>query len=367
LTTHTNAPARSRTLRNWAIGFAVFTTFGVLNFGYRYLDALSRNHPHDVGMRLLEEMTGAYTAGLLFPLVLWTARRWPIVKMPWYRALPPHLAATAVYAVLHTKAMAMSRDLLAPLFHLGTYDYGNMFYRYPMEATKQVTVYATWVAAIALFDHYREARARELATAELQTRLAQAQLENLRLQLHPHFLFNTLNTISSVMYDDLEKADAMMTRLSDLLRRTMHPTKSQEVPLREELSLLELYVDLMRARFGDDLAVAIDVDDDARDGLVPQLILQPFVENSIRHGSNPSSGRVDITVSARRENGSLLLQVRDRGAGAAGARTEGIGLSNSAGRLESLYGDAQQLVLQNADDGGFSATVRLPFHTSAIP
>ncbi len=356
---------RNRSLRPWAIGFAVFTAFGVLNFGYRYLDALSRDRPGAVAMRLFEEMTGAYTAGVLFPFVLWATRRWSFVKLPWYRALPPHLAAMALFAALHTKAMEVSRDLLAPLFGLGSYDYGNMLYRYPMEATKQITVYATWVIGIALYDYYREARARELATAELQMRLAQIQLENLRLQLHPHFLFNTLNTISSVMYEDIEKADAMMARLSDLLRRTMHPTKSQEVPLGEELSLLELYVELMRARFGDDLSVAIEADEEARRGLVPQLILQPFVENSIKHGSNPASGRVDIRVSARRENGALLLQVRDRGAGAASGRSGGIGLSNTAGRLESLYGDAHELVLQNAPDGGFSATMRLPFHTAA--
>ena len=351
-------------LRNWAIGFAVFTTFGLLNFGYRYLDALARDYPHAAGMRLLEEMTGAYTAGLLFPFVLWVTRRWAFAKMAWYRAVPPHVIAMVCFAALHTKLMEVSRRLLSPLFGLGSYDYGNMVYRYPMEAMKQVSVYATWVLAIVLFDHYRAARDRELAHAELQTRLAQAQLENLRLQLHPHFLFNTLNTISSVMYDDVERADAMMARLSDLLRRTMHPSRTEEVPLRDELSLLESYTDLMRARFGENLAVDFDIDPDSRDGLVPQLILQPFVENSIRHGSNPQSGRVDITVSARRDNGNLLLQVRDRGAGASDDLREGIGLSNTARRLETLYGNDHKLMLENIADGGFSATLSLPFRTA---
>jgi two-component system LytT family sensor kinase len=356
---------RKETLRNWTLGFLVFTAFGLLDFGYRYLDALSRNHPHEVGMRLLEQLTGAYTAGLLFPFVLWVTRRFSFLKLRWYQALRWHLGAMAVYGVVHTKLMEVSRDLLAPLFGLGSYDYGIMVWRYPMEASRQVTVYATWVVAITLYDHYRRARKNELAAAELQAKLAEAQLQNLRLQLHPHFLFNTLNTISSVMYEDVERADAMLTRLCDLLRRALRPADSQEVSLNEELMLLELYVDLMRARFGDDLTVAYDVDAGARDAFLPQLILQPLVENSIRHGGNPVTSRVDITISARRDNGHLLLEVSDRGPGLRETTTKGIGLSNTAGRLESLYGEAHSFVLDNRDGGGFRATLRVPFHTAA--
>jgi two-component system, LytTR family, sensor kinase len=348
----------------WATGFAVFTIFGLLELGYRFFDDLARDRVHTFPMRFFEEMNGAYCAAIFFPLVVVVARRWSLLKLPWYRSIPIHVTGMLTYGLLHTTLMALSRHLLAPLFNLGPYDYGIMTWRYPMEATKQITVYASWVAAITLFDYYRAARNREVATAELESRLAEAQLENLRLQLHPHFLFNTLNTISSVMYEDVERADAMLTRLSDLLRRTIRPTSSQEVPLGEELSLLELYVDLMRARFGDDLAVGFAVDAETRDALVPQLILQPLVENSIRYGGDPMTSRVDITVSAHRDNGSLLLQVSDHGPGMGASLQKGIGLSNTAGRLQSLYGDGHELVLQNADGGGFSATLRVPFRTA---
>ncbi len=360
--------AKRSTLQVWLAGFAIFTVIGLLEFGYRFLDDLARNRSHTWPMRLLEEMTGVYTASILFPLVVIAARRFSLLKLPWYRSVPLHLAAVTAFAVVHTTAMGLSRDLLAPLLLHRVYNYGDMIYRYPMEASKQVIVYTVWVAAITLFDHYRETRKRELATAELESRLAEAQLENLRLQLHPHFLFNTLNTISSVMYEDVERADAMMTRLSDLLRRTIHPTASQEVPLGEELSLLELYVDLMRARFGDDLTVGFAVDGDTRLALVPQLILQPLVENSIRHGGDPVTSRVEIMVSARRDNGHLIVQVQDHGPGLSVENQrlgKGIGLSNTAGRLESLYGAAHELVLRNLEGGGFSATIRLPFHTAA--
>jgi two-component system, LytTR family, sensor kinase len=352
---------RKRSVWPWLAGFAIFTIFGLLEFSYRYLDDLARNHEHTFARRLLEEMTGAYSAAIFFPLVVWLTRRFSFLKERWYRVLPPHLAAMIAYAALHTTAMAITRHVLAPLLHLGAYDYGIMLYRYPMEASKQITVYWTWVGAVTMFDHYRAARNREVATAELETRLAEAQLENLRLQLHPHFLFNTLNTISSVMYEDVERADAMLTRLSDLLRRTIRPAESQEVPLSDELSLLGLYVDLMRARFGDDLTVGFAVDGEARNALVPQLILQPLVENSIRHGSDPLTSRVDITVSAHREHDHLLLRVTDRGPGVKDVVRKGIGLSNTAGRLTTLYGDAHEFLLQNVEGGGFSATLRVPF------
>jgi signal transduction histidine kinase len=356
---------RRATLRNWAFGFLVFSTFGVLDFGYRYLDALSRNRPHEVGIRLLEQLTGAYTAGLLFPFTLWVARRFSFLKVRWHRALLPHVAGMAAFALLHTTLMDVTRRALAPLFGLGPYDYGIMAWRYPMEASRQVTVYVTWVVAITLFDHYRQARRNELIAAELRTKLAEAQLQNMRLQLHPHFLFNTLNTISSVMYEDVERADTMITRLSDLLRRTLRPAESQEVPLDEELTLLDLYLSLMRARFGDDLSVVYDVGTGTREAILPQLILQPLVENSIRHGSNPVTHRVDITISARRDNGQLLLEVSDRGPGMGEATTKGIGLSNTAGRLASIYNDAHSFVLANREGGGLRATLRLPYRTAA--
>ena len=350
--------------------FAAFTALGVLNFLYRYLDDLARSHSHTFTMHLFEEMTGAYSALLLLPGLVWVVRRIRIRGNNWWRTLPLNLLLMAVFSVCDTTLMSVSRSLLSPLFGLGPYDYGIMFYRYPMEFANHVVWYWILVGAIYGADSYRAARDRQVAHAELETRLAEAQLQNLRLQLQPHFLFNALNTISSVMHEDVGRADAMLAQLSDLLRRTLRAANSQEVPLEEELALLKNYLAIMEARFGDDLRVNFAVEPAISAALVPQLILQPLVENSIRHGRETQSSRVDIQVKARRENGSLMLQVCDNGPGipdlAKGDWRKGIGLSNTEERLEGLYGSDHQFLLENSDGGGLTVTVRVPFHTAAM-
>jgi hypothetical protein len=155
-----------------------------------------------------------------------------------------------------------------------------------------------------ILERYRIAEAEKLAMAELQTKLAQAQLENLRLQVQPHFLFNTLNTISTVMYEDVRAADAMITQLSDLLRLTLRASRAQEIPLGEELEIARLYMDLMQKRFESKLRVHYSIDPAVKSSLVPQLILQPLLENSLRHGMPADEAGMDISVTAQRENGS---------------------------------------------------------------
>lgn len=350
------------------IGFAGFSAFGLLSFAYRYLDDLARNQPHTFARRMLEELTGAYSAALLFPVLLWIARRIRFHRDNWIRMLPLHLLTMVCFSFFDTTLMAISRKLLSPLFGLGPYDYGIMRYRYPMEFALHVVAYCVLVSGIYVVDFYREARNRQLSAAEMETQLAQAQLHNLRLQLQPHFLFNALNTISSVMHEDVQRADAMLAQLSDLLRRTLQGADSHEVPLEEELALLKSYLAIMKARFGDDLSVDFSVEPLVSEALVPQLILQPLVENSIRHGREAGFGRVDVRVSAQREDGRLMLRVSDNGPGIpaleSGAWRKGLGLSNTEERLEGMYGDDHQLVLENASGGGLTVTVRLPFRAA---
>jgi two-component system LytT family sensor kinase len=184
--------------------------------------------------------------------------------------------------------------------------------------------------------------------------------------LQPHFLFNTLNTISSVMYEDVRIADRMITRLSDLLRLSLEQGAAQEVTLEREIEFLRLYVETMKARFEERLNVEVEADAETRRALVPPLLLQPLVENSIRHGADPESSTVDVRVSARRDNGTLFLEVRDHGPGLSDGRDttfhKGIGLSNTAERLERLYGGSHRMGLRNARDGGLVVTLEVPFH-----
>jgi two-component sensor histidine kinase len=358
--------------RKWRIRllvFAYFTATGLLLFGYRALDDVAREHSSRVLRIFIEEMTGAYAAMSLLPALIRFARRYRIQKSNWLRRVAAHLAAMMVFSFLHTSLMAVSRNILFPLAKLGSYDYGIMRFRYLMEFSNDVIVYCLFVSFVYLFDHYRQSRDREVQTAQLETQLAQAQLQALRLQLQPHFLFNAMNTISSLVYDNPRAADEMIARLSDLLRLTMRDSGAQEVTLEQELKLLDLYLDIMRARFEERLTIHIECDADLRRALVPQLVLQPLVENCIRHAADPETGVVQITVRARRDSEALLLEVSDNGPGVreqlALANGNGIGLTNTAERLRQLYGRLHGLTLANSEGKGLTVTVRLPFHPLA--
>lgn len=351
-----------------ALAIGVFTALGLLFFSYKYLDDLARARTGTFSRRLIEEMTAAYGVALLLPLLVMFARRYRLESRNWLRRLPVHLLALVIFSLSHTTLNALSRYLLFPLAGLGSYDYGILSIRYLMEFSSDAIIYCLLVAFVYLFDYYREARERELKMAQLETSLTQAQLQALRLQLQPHFLFNALNTISSIIYEDVQAADQMITRLSDLLRLTLRSSQSQEVTLREELDFLNLYLEIMRARFEERLIVRLDVEQGIQDALVPQLILQPLVENSIRHGAEPHSGVVTIGVCAKRENEMLLLEISDEGAGIVKDKQavpcDGVGLPNTAARLNQLYGAAHHLTLRNSDGGGFQVKIQIPFHTT---
>jgi two-component system, LytTR family, sensor kinase len=352
----------------WLLTFLGFTALGFLNFEYRYLDDLARLRQNTFTIRLFEEMTGAYSGMLLFPFVVWLVRRARIRVNNWWRTVPLTVLVMAAFSVSDTTLMAISRGLLWPLFGLGKYDYGIMLYRYPMEFANHVLPFWATVATIYVFDSYREARNRQLATAELEARLAEAQLQNLRLQLQPHFLFNALNTISSVMREDVDRADSMLAQLGALLRRTLRTASAQEIPLDDELELLKSYVAIMEERFGDGLHVDVVFDPALSNALVPQLILQPMVENSIRHARTPQNANLDVSVRASQDRGELVLQVQDNGPGILdlqmGGWKKGIGLSNTQERLEGLYGPNHELTLENSN--GLLVTIRFPLRMAVV-
>jgi sensor histidine kinase YesM len=195
----------------------------------------------------------------------------------------------------------------------------------------------------------------------------EARLTALQTQLNPHFLFNTLHAISSLVERDPRGVRRMIARLSELLRLTLERTEQQEVPLEQELAFLQRYLEIMQIRFQGSLEVETQVDPVVNEALVPTLILQPLVENAVKHGVSKVDGGGRIAVSARREGDRLVLSVRDNGPGLDGtdATESGLGLRNTRARLEHLYGAAQSLTLSALPDGGLIAEVRLPFHTRA--
>jgi LytS/YehU family sensor histidine kinase len=227
---------------------------------------------------------------------------------------------------------------------------------------QNLATYWIVVAATQGYLYYSRYRQGEVRAAQLSAQLAQAQLQALRMQLHPHFLFNTLNAISTLVHKDPEIADRMIARLSDLLRLTLENIGVQEVRLAKELEFLERYLDIERMRFADRLEVRMQIAPETLDARLPYLILQPLVENAIRHGIAPRSAPGRIEVSAERKDGMLVLTVKDDGPGIAETNPKkGVGVSSTRARLERLYGAAHRFVLQNGAQGGLIVTLALPF------
>ena len=202
-------------------------------------------------------------------------------------------------------------------------------------------------------------------SAKLEARLAQSQLQVLKMQLHPHFLFNTLNTISVLMAEDPKAANRTLVRLSDLLRMTLDDVGAQVAPLKREMDFLEGYLDIERVRFHDRLEIRVAIEPAAWDAQVPTFLLQPLVENAIRHGTSPHARPGRIEISARREGDTLALEVRDNGGGlnGNGSSPRGVGISTTRARLEQLYGPDHRFEIADAPEGGVRVRVTLPFRT----
>ena len=218
------------------------------------------------------------------------------------------------------------------------------------------------------FSYYRRYREGQLRTLQLEAQLSQAQLQALKMQLQPHFLFNTLHSISALLNKDPESARKMITRLGDFLRLTLENSGSHEVTLQQEMEFLSCYLEIERIRFQNRLVTRLEVEQQTLAAKLPNLILQPIVENAIRHGIAPRSTPGLIEIEAKQRNGTLRIQVRDNGPGLSKHRTsdilfkKGLGLANTETRLERLYGAAHLFDLSNNPDGGLIVTLEIPFH-----
>jgi two-component system LytT family sensor kinase len=238
-----------------------------------------------------------------------------------------------------------------------------------MELPMQAIGFTIMVGAIHSVDAFREAREKEVRAAQLESSLAQSQLRSLRLQLQPHFLFNALNTVSSTMYRDPAAADQMLDQLAELLRASLDTSQADQVSLKAELGILDNYLGIMKARFGERLSVRFEVASDARQALVPSMMLQPLVENAVRHGNAERLGEGRVTLRATRQEHRLVLEIEDDGPGRrkeAGNGRIGTGLFATAERLRLLYGEEQRLEAGNGAGGGFLVRVVLPFREARI-
>lgn len=306
------------------------------------------------------------------PGALWLRRRWPLERGAFKRALPVHLAAVIVLCAVHSGMVLLIRLLIMPLAEPidGRQATNLLTYWWVRDLPFAALFYSLILGISSALDYYRQFRERQLRASQLEAQLAHAELQMLKMQLHPHFLFNTLNGITGLVRDnDNAAAVQMLVRLSDLLRQTLDNAGKQEVRLAEELEWLELYLKLQQIRFSDRLRVSIHAAPDALDAMIPNLITQPLVENAIRHGLAPRSAPGSVSLSAQRVNGWLELRVCDDGVGLpegwGRASSKGVGLVNTEARLRQMYGSDFVFDVRNREHGGVEAVLSIPLHMAS--
>jgi two-component system, LytTR family, sensor kinase len=352
---------QTRRFLTWGAILLAWTLIVLAVAAQAYVFAISRNRPDSFRREFLVASSEWYVWAALTPLVLFLCRRLRITARNWGVTVPVHLAAGIVVSLVQLAIQVKLNFILNPGYTMGFWKVLYFFATYKLHVN--LLTYVVLVALNHGWYYYEQWRSRELAWARMQSELANAQLQALNMQLHPHFLFNTLNSISALIADDPAAAQDMVLKLSDLLRATLRKIERPEVTLREELELLDCYLGIEQIRFKDRLSIRKQVDDSALPCLVPTMILQPLVENAVRHGIGKHKQADEITIIARRgAEGSLLMEVRNRvGSTGNGAESpRGIGLSNTRARLEQLYANSHALAIANCDGGGVAVTFILP-------
>lgn len=366
------SPGTSVKQRRWlvrlAIIWGIWTFVGLVFTLQSYYTSYRSEQPMTLGDAAYLQFTWSYLWALATPLVLWAASKIPIERSNWLRASLLHVpislglsmvltAIGHVFVWLHW-GRAMGRP----------FSFERMSRFVVANFSEGIGIYMLIALSSYAFSYYRRYRESQLRTFQLEAQLSHAQLQALKMQLHPHFLFNTLHSISALLNKDPESARKMITRLGDFLRLTLENSGSQEVTLEQEMTFLRCYLEIERIRFQDRLVTRLDVPDQTLDAKVPNLILQPIVENAIRHGIAPRSSPGLIEIEAERRNSTLRIQVRDNGPGLPSHRTsenmfkKGLGLANTEKRLEQLYGAAHLFDLSDHPEGGLVVTLEIPFH-----
>jgi LytS/YehU family sensor histidine kinase len=359
------------------VGFAIFTLIGLAFAMSGYAMYAVKGEPIAFVKTLYWGLAEWWLWALLAPGIFWLDSRFPLDRQRWRRSVPMHLLAWVGVLLVHEAGYVLleraSGWTMNPLPPLPRHILLFVSKRAPFD----LLVYAALVGLSCMANIYRRYQERELRASQLEAQLTRAQLDALRSQLQPHFLFNTLNTISSLVTSDAAAAERVVSRLGDLLRLSLKHTGQHQLPLREELEFLGHYVDIQRSRFRERLQVEVDAPGDTLDGLVPTFVLQPLVENAVRHGIEPRTGPGRVWVSARRNAERLILEVADNGPGLVQGEGDngggngsgngrGIGLANTRARLQQLYGAQQEISLSNRPEGGVVVRIEVPWREAAV-
>jgi anti-sigma regulatory factor (Ser/Thr protein kinase) len=356
----------------WLLIFGLWTLLGLFEAGQTYFLSELLYEPGrkklSLEQCLLLSLGIWYGLAVLSPLLIALARYFPFEPRKWKSRLAILLTATTVLSLLKVGLdVPLEKLVRAEYPWMEEKDNFQLFYIFfNARFVNYMLVFWAVLGITQTLDYYRKFRDRELRASQLEAQLAQAQLQVLKMQLQPHFLFNTLHAISALMHQNVDIADRMLARLGELLRATLESAGTHCVPLWQELEFIKPYLEIEQARLGPRLAVRLDVDPDASAALVPNLILQPLVENAIRHGIGPRPGGGRIEIRANRNDGRLSLQVSDNGRGLSANYREGVGVTNTRARLHKLYATTgHRFTLENRVEGGVTVTVDLPFEEAA--
>jgi two-component system LytT family sensor kinase len=355
---HTARTVKPRRRVIWILSLSFWTALGLLCGLQIWISMLA--HGHSLPRVLTYQVLTWNAWFLLSPCIGWLARRFTLAP-PTARAVIVHAVAALAIAPLHSLWWAMLLVQVQPYDAMGAQRFADAFWPIVRSGLAlQLCVYSGVLAAHYAVDYYEKFRDRERVAARLEASLSDARLHALELQIQPHFLFHTLNSISALVRTARQReAVTMIAGLSDLLRYSLDHAGEQRVTLAEELAIIARYLEIERLRFPDRMAFEIDVAAELRGAVVPTLLLQPLVENAIRHGVARSAGPGRIAIRACRDGGRLCIDVFNTGTLAADHRA-GIGLRNTMARLRHLYRSEHSFELR-ADDGGVVASVTLPW------
>lgn len=361
-----NLRAGNRKLVKWLVIWAVWTLFGLFFTTQFVLQSQLWKTQPPFWQILSWQLVSGYIWFALSPLILFLTNKFPFEAGRWKTSLAVHVVAGVLVAL---GQQAIDTYLLTKLGYPPGREFTSFLEAYQffvfLNLHLSILIYAGVVGIKSAYSYYQKYRERELQASQLEARLAQSRLQVLKMQLHPHFLFNTLNAISELIYKDPESADRMLTDLSDLLRLSFENLEVQEIPLKQELEFLEKYLEIEQMRFHDRLTVDMHIAPETLDASVPNMILQPLVENAIKHGIAPRSSGGRIDINAARSNGHLEISVNDDGLGVPFGDVEnlpeGVGLSNTRRRLRHLYGEKHRFDLRKLDTGGLGVNLEIPF------
>ena len=370
--------------KRFAVILGVWTFLALFFVGQSVTARLVYNEPLELQRTVGLEFVYWYVWAALSPCALWLARRYRIVGRTQRDAaatagssgVARGIALHSAFGLLLSAAHAIltffvARVFYGPRMRMGGPETLDVFLSHSFPIELFTGFYKYWLIVLIYWalDYSRKYRQREVQAAQLQAQLAQAQLQALKMQLHPHFLFNTLHAVSMLNFTDVDAANRMLVQLSDLLRITLENSGAQEVRLRQELDFLRRYLDIEQMRFSDRLTVELDADAKLLDAYVPNLILQPIVENAVRHGLGKLARGGRIQVRVQRDGNDLVMEVRDDGAGLPEGwqleRDAGLGLTNTCERLRQLYGQRHSFTITTGTAGGVLVRITIPLSFAA--